>query len=352
MFNNPVKPSYDTEEGIVTQVDPIRKHCKVKTMTGQNLEQVQWLEPVGNSSRMGDRLCPVMGDRVKLSYGLGHPVIEGTLPKLQTSDLAFPVNIDTGIMTVDTGDYSPGGGTIIGDTNKPGDLMAGDRVIASTGGGLLAVLRGGSILLRSSRLSEIFLCKWDDLVRIVSRNWEHYTDVSSDIVKNLRGRIYRYTGYTNSFSDSKNESYPLNFYYGDTAIAESVKTNWASPPSTIPATNAILYKEQVTSGGSEVMHRTLDTSGDEEIKVTNGSVYTQTNLTPSQVTITYNGQNTIVINSADIIISRSDGAVITLDASGIRAVFGSGEINMSSAGVNTTFGSHFMNVTSSGVQLG
>lgn len=368
MFSNPTSPDSGFDEGLVIQVDPLRKNCKVKTLRGQSLNQVQWTETVGNSSRGGDRVGPMMGDRVVLMYGLGYPLIFGFLPKPQSTDNAFPLNIDTNQVLVDTGDYSASGALIRGDSNKPTDILNGDRIISSEGGGFIGLLRAGAVVIRSSALSQIFMSKLDDVVKIVSRNWEHYTDVSTDIVKNFRGRVYRYIGYSNSFSETKSEAYRYHQYIGDTAAAEAVKANYNSPPGSIPTTNNILFKEQVTDG-SEKMHRTVNTAGEEELLVTGGSgAFTRTVTTGAQVTISYGDQNTITVNNPVIKLQRSDGAVITMDSNGIRATFSSGEINMQNSdievtfsgaktkldndGVYHTFGAHFVNVTSSGVQLG
>lgn len=199
MFSNPIKTSNLVDEGTVVQVDPIRCFCKVKTLNGQTLHSVQWLLPSGGSTRGSDRITPLVGDRVMINTGLGYPVIMGFFPRVQTADGATPLKIDAGEALVDMGSYSPEGSTTWGDQNKPKDFVHGDRIISSIGGGILGILRGGSLLLRASRGSEILLSKFHTLVRIASRNWEHFTDVSSDVVKNFKGKVYRYVGYAPTF---------------------------------------------------------------------------------------------------------------------------------------------------------
>lgn len=368
MFKNPVKPSSSTDEGTVIQVDPIRLLCKVKTISGQNLDGVLWTQSSGGSSRGGDRTTPAMGDRVKIDYGLGYPVISGFLPRIQTEDNKFPLSIDTGEALVDSGNYSSDGVNSIGDQNKPKDMLVGDRILATVGGGMVAILRAGSVLLRSSRLSEIYLSKWDDMVRIVSRNWEHFTDVSTDIVKNLRGRIYRYTGYTNTFSQSQIEDYQYHLYYGDTALAEAVKSNYQSPPGSLPTPNNIIFKEQVTGAG-ELMYRTLDLDGNEEVYIKAGGTFMRVKTTGSQATISFGDQNTITVNGtmiqhnfhgqqivtidgSKIDLLHSGGAHIVMDGSGIRSTFAGGVINQSSSSISSTFSGHFITVDAGGVHLG
>lgn len=353
MFRNPVKPSPLVDEGTVVQVDSQRSVCKVQTLSGQNLDGVPWLMPVGGASRGGDRVTPHLGDRVHLSYGLGYPIITGCLPRLQTADNTFPLSIDSGQQLVDTGNYTADGVYSVADQHKPKDILNGDRVIASVGGGMIAILRAGSVLLRSSRLSEIFISKWDDLVRVMSRNWEHFTDISTDIIKNFRGRIYRYTGYASSFSNSTTENYQYQLYYGDTALAEAVKSAYQNPPGSLPATNNIIFKEQIAGSSGELMHRTLDLSGDEEVYITTGGgVFMRIKTSGSQATISYGDQNTITVNGTEIDIKHQSGAEWTMDANGIRSTFAGGEINQSSSSISTTFSGHFVTVDSGGVHLG
>jgi hypothetical protein len=276
-----------------------------------------------------------MGDRVVITYGLGYPLITGFLPTPQGEENAFPITIDSGQPIVDTGDYSAVAGVIKGDANKPQDLLNGDHVLASEGNAVLALLRGGSVLLKSSALAQIFMSRLDDVIKVVSRNFEHYTDVSSDIVKNLKGRIYRYIAYTNDFAKAKEEDYKYHLYYGDTALAEAVKTDYLVTPGSLPAINTTLFKEQVTADGVEVMHRTVKEDGSEEVVVTGSG-----------------GTSTVKTTSSMISFSRADGATIVLDSSGIHHSFSGGTINMTSSGISLDFGGHFVHITSTGVDFG
>jgi hypothetical protein len=345
MFNNPSKIDSTYDEGTVSEVDPIRFFCKVKTIRGQNLNQVQWLQNSGGSNRGGDRATPTMGDRVMLNNALGYPVIIGYLPKLQTSDNAFPVNIDTGEQAADTGNFSSAGVNAINDQNKAGDMAVGDRIIASNGGGMLAVLRGGSLLLRSSRLAEIFISKWDDVVRIVSRNFEHFTDVSSDIVKNIKGRVYRYTGYAATDSAARSETYMYNLYYGDTALAEAVKTDYQNI-TTAPAASTIIFKEEVPA----MMYRTVDGVSGEVFQVVGQTTIHQT---ATAVTVDFGGNHIATWDGSQITLSYENAQIVTLTGSVIDLKHSSGaEVLLDNTGVSSTFNGHYIKVTSGGVQMG
>jgi hypothetical protein len=352
MFSNPIQSNSSIEEGTVVQVDPIRFLCKVKTLQGQMLQSVQWLVPYGGSTRGSDRFSPLIGDRVFLNHGLGHPVITGFFPRLQTSDGATPLSINTGQQIVDMGNYSVEGEAAVADQNKPQDFIHGDRLVSSVGGATLGLLRGGSLFLRASRAAEIFMSNLFSLVRVVSRNWEHFTDLSSDVVKNFGGKLYRYTGYATSFVGGKIEDYRLHFYYGDTGTAEQVRTSYNTFTGST-TTNAKIYKEQVTDLPSgtprELMRRTLDMNGSQEIWIYNGTHFTRVVSTPESLSFSWNDQNTVTITQASIHAVHLGGADVIMDSSGIRSTFGSGVVNMSSSSVATTFGSSSATVNGSSI---
>lgn len=352
MFSNPISTSNTVEEGTVIQVDHLRSLCKVRTLRGQILSSVQWLTPFGGSTRGSDRFVPAMGDRVMLDYGLGYPVIMGFFPRLQVQDGATPLEINSGEELIDLGNYSPQGAATRGDQNKPKDMLPGDRLISSIGGALLGLLRAGSVVIRSTRSAEIFMSGLRDMIRVVSRNWEHFTDVSSDVIKNFKGRIFRYTGYGRTLAQSRTEDYKLHFYYGDTAAAEAIKTTYGTF-SGVPATNTIVYKEQVTDTPSttvrEIMRRTLDLTGNQEVWIYNGTHFTRVSSTAEELRISWNDQNTITVNESSIHAVHKDGADYIMDANGIRATFSDGTINMSNSNVLVEFGASTATLTNSDV---
>jgi len=378
MFNNPSESDPNLDEGVVTEVDTQRRLCRVKTMRGQNLNSVHFMGGTSSASRGGIRYTPCLGDRVAISSGLGYPVIQGVLPKLQPSEGAFPINIDTGENLIDTGSFSSSSDAVTFDSNAPLDMAAGDILVSSNGGGIIGVLRGGSILLRSSRLSEIFISKWDDLVRVVSRNWQHFTDASTDVIYNLKNRVYRYSGYAGTFGDARTENYKYNQYIGDVSLAEVAKGDQSTTDT--PAVDDRIFKEEIVTGGSssdhQLMKREIHLDGTQDIVIKNadGSLYTRiltsnsgvtimssstgdatftkTYLTKDEVTVTYKDINVVKINTNQINLSKGGTAIVNLSDSGIDSTFAGGEIKMHSAGIDSTFGGHFVKISSSGVALG
>lgn len=339
MFKNSAPPLSHTDEATVFQVDPLRSVCKVQTKSGQSIDGVVYEIPGGGASRAGWRFTPTYGDRVIIDFSLGYPRISGFLPKLQSATSAFPISIDTGTVLVDTGNYSTTGGAAAADQNKPKDGLVGDQVISSVGGGMLALLRGGSVLLRSSRLCEIFLSKWNDLIRIVSRNFEHYTDASSEKIINAGGTTYGFLGFANNFSTAKSEAYQYKEFYGSVSSA-------GGGPDTASST---IFREEVGS----VMYRQLDLSGTEEVKISGGGQFTRMTSSGTSIKIAWGDQNYVEMDQNQVKVSFNDQQTGTFTSSSIVLSHSAGgQVTIDSSGVKNTFGGHFVNVTSGGVQMG
>lgn len=371
MFSNQTSPVNSIDEGTVMQVDAIREVCRVVTTRGQKLDSVHWLRPYGGNDRQGDFFTPRLGDRVMLNHGLGYPVIVGFLPRPQNGDQSYPIDLDSGQRLVDTGTYASAMGSLTANASKPGDSLLGDRLVTSQGGGLLGLLRAGSVILRSSKASEIFMSRLQDLVRIVSRNFEHFTDLSTNVYRNVQGRVYRYYGLSQGYDKTSQGTFNYRQYHGDVALAEQVKDGYSNLPGTLAATSTVIFKEQVvTDSESDRMTRTLNLDGFEEVKVTGDSSFTHSLMTDGQVLLTFNDENKVLINETGIDVLHRDGHKIEVHPDGITLTHSSGhiaqlksaeislihsdgaEVKLDSSGVYNTFSGHFCNVTSGGVQLG
>lgn len=363
-----MRPSEYYEEGVVLQVDPGSFYCKVRTLKGRVLPQVTWLSPNGGSNRGGDRSTPNVGDRPVISYTLGYPLIIGYLPRPQIPDSAVSQALHTGQPMPGVGNYGPSG-LVRQDASRPTDLHLGDRVISSSGGAILGALRGGSLLLRSSRAAEILLSKVIGLVRIVSRNWEHFSDVSSDVIRNLKGRIYRYSGYSKVFGEAKNEDYRFHQYFGDVVVAEQIKTQYHNVTATLPVASPVIYKEQITDvAGAELMRRTIETSGNEEVVVKTTSEFTRMKATAPQLSFSYKDVNSLIMNNekihildqhgsymimtdTSIHIFHHAGADVLMNDTGIKGTMGAGEVLVTDSSTRIKNGSHSVTVTASGVTI-
>jgi len=354
IFNNPVAIDRSLEEGTVLQVDTLRMLCKIRTARGEVHHGVQWLLPYGGSTRAGDRFTPSMGDRVFMTYGLGFPLIIGFLPKNQRPQGSSPLNLDTGEDAVDTGNYSPAETAFVGDMNKAPDLLMGDRVMTSVGGATVGLLRGGTLVLRASRAAEVLMSKFFHLVRVFSPNWEHFTDAFTDVAKSIKGRAYRFVGYSPTQRDGQAEKFIYRQFTGDVGAAEQVQANYNSIELTAPSGPSV-SKEQVVDFPSgaprELMRRTISLTGEKEVWIFNGTHFTRVNSTAEALTFSWNDQNTVTITEASIHAVHKDGADVIMDSNGIRATFSNGEIDMSGSAITVTKGASTGTFTNSDITL-
>jgi len=340
MFNIPVKLDKGLEEGIVMEIDAKRLICKVVTVFGKNLTRVKWVLPFGGASRAGDRGTPSQGDRVILSYGLGYPLIIGFLPELDGVNRNDPSEIAGEEYSVDTGNFSgSAGSSSMIDPNKPRDFLSGDRVFSTLGGALLGLLRGGSILIRSGAFSEIFISKLSNLVRVVSGNWEHFTDVCTDVIKNYRGRVYRYTGYNNTYLAAKNEVYSYEEFTGDTALSKQMKASYISDVIPI-AQSDIIRRELVTVGEVGRVDHKIGLAGLDETIITNTSGITTIKNSGDEIVVSHKS----IDNIESIAVIDITGILVRTGASGATQkaslhIYENGNIEITHDGflnVNTT----------------
>jgi hypothetical protein len=288
---------------------------------------------------------------------LGYPIIVGFLPELEGVGRDDSTELVGSVYSVDTGNFSgTAGDSSKIDVSKPKDFISGDRVISTLGGALLGLLRGGSVVIRSGAFSEIFISKWTNLVRVVSGNWEHFTDVFSDVVKNYRGRVYRYTGYSNTYLGAKNEVYTYNEFTGDTALAEQMKTTYTE--DVIPVTqNTIIRRELVTVGGVEKMHHNIGLTGLDETIVTNAGGITRIKSDGNEMYVSHksvgNVESVAVIDISGILFrtgvaGAGQKASFHIDQNGNIDVTHDGTLNVNTTGTATIHSEGNMSATTSG----
>jgi hypothetical protein len=91
----------------------------------------------------------------------------------------------------------------------PKDLMPGDKILMGKLGNMLGILAGGVSILKASPLSQIILTKFNDTVKVVSRNFELYSDFG-------RLRMLNKDGVT-SFEMSGNDTREKSNAHNDSA---------------------------------------------------------------------------------------------------------------------------------------
>lgn len=365
--------SKDIIEGSVLSVDGIRFLCTVKTTRGQRLNNVSWLLPSGGSGRSTSTSAPKLGDRVVVATGLGYPLIIGFLPKIdRTSGVA--THIDSPSLPGDVGNSSAMKSSLL-NPGRPGDFIPGDNVITSEGGGMVAVLRGGSILLKAGRLSQLILSKLDDGVKMVARSFDFHSEVASDIYASVKGRVYRWMGIARTPSEARQGLFRYQEVYGDTLTGEALKDNYElGAVGSMPASGGPLKKVLVVDanqiplrieetdllGNVITTTRTADgvatnvvgySSGTWDLSVTNGT-HCRVRLTKDAVFVSYNNEVTATFDTTKANIVYKGDASVTLDATGVTTHKGACDVKVLQDSILMGNGSHFVNITPSGVQMG
>jgi hypothetical protein len=100
--------------------------------------------------------------------------------------------------------------------NSTGDLMPGDHLLTTKDGNAIGVLEGGVALFRASELCQILGIRYNDLLRFVSRNFEHFTDFGTISVKNASGTTSYVIEGAASFGDALSKKYGLRIDLGGT----------------------------------------------------------------------------------------------------------------------------------------
>jgi len=352
LFSSP--HSYDSNfiEGTVTNVDPIRFVCSVKTMKGQFFDQVQWLLPTGGAGKSGMHISPNVGDQVVISTSLSYPIIIGSLPRmgLPTTELT---NVTGATLAVDGGNSSDMRNGYSANPNKPSDFTPGDYVITTEGGGIFAMLANGSALIKSSPLAQIIVSKFDDLVRVVARNWERMSDIGQQTIANVSGRMYEFIGWDRNLNRSKVSIYELKDIVGDVAAGEVLKGD-PNPDITLPAKDSRIRKYSLeNNAGSELMTEVLTDDGKIVVVVHNGGTTTTTHDNSKWEASVTNGTNSIItILPGSITIDHGGNSTVLLDASHVNVKFGGSTVNLNASGIQADYSGHFMHIDSSGVHLG
>lgn len=334
----------------MTNVDPQRFICSVKTIRGQYLNQVSWLLPTGGSGRSGMHFAPNVGDQVVISTSLTYPIILGCLPRLglQDSDIN---NMSGGSPSEDLGNSTSIRGDFTTNPNKPSDFYPGDIVTTTDGGGIFAMFANGSALLKASPLAYIFASKFDDLVRVVARNFERFSDIGQQTIANVKGRMYEFVGWDRNFSRSKNGLYELKDIIGDVAMGEALRGE-PDPSAALPAKDSRVRKYSLEdSSGSPLMVEVLDESGKVTVTVSGGST-TETQHGSGIWQAQSGGTSTITVVPGSITLDYNGASTMVLDGSHINAIHGGSAVNIDSTGVQSTHGGHFINVGPSGVSIG
>lgn len=175
----------------VTAVDLTRAVCKCISDLGEILSDVRWLVPTGGNDGHGSSYHPVENSRVLVDISSGFPFILGAIlnesadtvrrPNVGRQDIDEPQIAD--YTTITTGDLIRGPGT-------PRDQRVGDILNTTDGGAIQGILSSGTVINKASPLSQIICSRYGDIVRVVSRNYERFSDVDKEQKTSIRGNLY------------------------------------------------------------------------------------------------------------------------------------------------------------------
>ena len=369
LFSTP--HSYDSNfiEGTVTNVDPIRFVCSVRTNRGQFFPEVPWLLPTGGSGKSGMHFSPSVGDQVVINTSLSYPIIIGALPRLGLPETEL-TNVSGATGGVDAGNASNIKNGYSTNPNKPSDFLPGDHVITTEGGGIFAMLANGTALIKASPLAQIVISKYDDLVRVMARNWERFSDLGQQTVANVKGRMYEFVGWDRDFSRSQNSIYELKDIIGD-VVAGEVMRGEPNPDQSVPAKDSRVRKYSLeNTSGSELMVETLTDDGKIVVVVHNGGTTTTTHdnskfeahvlngtysvitILPGSILIDHNNVSKVLLDDTKVDINHKGVSIGTFDDNQVSINHNGAVTVLDDSGIRSDFSGHFVHVDSSGVHLG
>jgi hypothetical protein len=340
ILNSPHEYDDKFMEATVTSVDPIRFVCTVKTVRGQYFSEVAWLLPSGGSGKSGMHVSPTVGDQVVISTVLTYPVIFGFLPRLGTPRTSL-TNVTGQDFPLDAGNGTNMKNGYVTNPDKPSDYAPGDMVITTEGGGILALLVNGTAMLKASPLASIFLSKYDDLVRVVARNWYRFSDVGQQTAANVKGRLYEFMGWDRSLDRSKVDLYELKEVIGDVAAGEVLLGDPNSDVALPVADSRVRKYWLQDTAGHDLMVEVLTEDGKlvittQDVAATSKNIVEKAVGKQEMTVLTPTSSSKITIVPGSVTVLQSGGATTVHDAAGVRS----------------SFSGHFVNIDSSGVHMG
>lgn len=174
------------ETGIVRDYKAATRTYTVQLASGrQPLEMPRLVRDPGDTSIIPRDTWVVVHDE------LGFPVIDAILPQAPTRPVELAPNRVSEVRGVGGEDpvfEVPNDAANFRQPNDPVDVVAGDRVIAGPEGNLLAVLAGGSNVMKSSPFAQVRTHGLTDMVEIISKVYRHITAMGDMRIVNDGGK--------------------------------------------------------------------------------------------------------------------------------------------------------------------
>lgn len=222
MYNN--YPSNGTKKiCTVTAVDLTRAVCKCISDIGEILTDVRWLIPSGGTDGNSSSHHPVENSKVLVDISSGFPFILGAIPNEGTSDVRRP---NIGRQSVDEpqlADYTTiKAGDLVRGPGTPRDQRPGDLINTTDGGAIQGILSSGTVINKASPLSQLICSRYGDLVRVVARNYERFSDVDKEQKVSIRGNVYTRDDLFRDPVKSRAEIPNVVRYTGNVRAAEAI----------------------------------------------------------------------------------------------------------------------------------
>jgi hypothetical protein len=356
MMYSPYK-SNSLKHATVTAVDLRRKVAKCLGDNGDILREVIW-----------SGLGPKESDRVLVDVSTGMPIIIGLIPSDTTEDIDRQNITLQANETLDIADYSMVD-VDIKRGSTPKDQSNGDEIVSNQFG-LYGLLRLGSFIAKSSALSQILTSRLGDLVRIVSRNFDHFTEVDSVQKNSIRGRLYSKKSLYRDPAASHTETPSLVEYEGAVIVGEALEAI-GSPREILEAdfpvdpeddgvmrrtytyTDVQTSVEDLYTDGKR--HRIVQGDNTLDTVVHNGGL--NHTLTTASAVISYDVSPTgVALNVKDISILVNTDGTMSISTTGAATLNIGGSLDVTSAGLTFQSSENISmstpkNVTIAGAQI-
>ena len=213
-------------EARVITVDLKRNVCKCITKDGQMLNNVRWGHDLGTYKEIGSSTHPLPKETVAIALVSGEPVIFMSLGLLKRSDDTLRATINGQRSTSEF--YNKFNNSFVKDPLRrngamPDDVVPGDKVFANDAGSLFGLLRGGTFVAKASALAQVIVSRMDDLLRLVSRNYEMFSDAMTHYSVNHRGKLYTYLSFFRTTASSRAEIPDYYEVFGNVEVGDEIK---------------------------------------------------------------------------------------------------------------------------------
>lgn len=380
MFTNKPVPGGQSLflEATVKTVDLRRSVCKCQTDRNQDLLDVRWGYELGQHSERGSNSHPVPEERVLLVNVMGGYYILMSLgtPQLLDSTIRGSIGRGRGVSQFhEEFNYSRGEDSFRREGAAPTDMFSGDKVFTGERGSLFGMLKSGTFLAKASGLAQLLISRMDDLFRIVSRNYEMFSDAMAHYSVNLSGRVYSYFAHFKNQSSSRADSPDYYEVFGDVAAGDIAKEKYLEDELALNPVDDVVKLQRIPSkdGQGEVngtrwlstyttegkrlevassfdsaIHCTITSEeGHWRVEVESGSGTASIDVTPTEIkslvgscevkqtptSVEISAPDNVVINTMTATLNATTSIIATTPSFSIAAASGTATVSISGCNV-------------------